>query len=46
MEWTEVVEAYKKGDADFHDIVADMAEIPRSTGQDYKPWSVLWYGKK
>jgi DNA polymerase I-like protein with 3'-5' exonuclease and polymerase domains len=25
----EVVEAYKKGDADFHDIVADMAEIPR-----------------
>jgi DNA polymerase I-like protein with 3'-5' exonuclease and polymerase domains len=26
----EVVEAYKKGDADFHDIVADMAEIPRS----------------
>jgi len=26
----EVLEAYKKGDADFHDIVADMAEIPRS----------------
>jgi len=25
----EVVEAYKKGDADFHDIVADMAQIPR-----------------
>jgi len=25
----EVLEAYKKGDADFHDIVADMAEIPR-----------------
>ena len=23
------MEAYKKGDADFHDIVADMAEIPR-----------------
>jgi len=26
----EVLEAYKEGDADFHDIVADMAEIPRS----------------
>ena len=26
----EVMEAYKKGDADFHTIVADMAEIPRS----------------
>ena len=26
----EVVEAYHEGDADFHDIVADMAEIPRS----------------
>jgi DNA polymerase I-like protein with 3'-5' exonuclease and polymerase domains len=26
----EVLEAYKKGDADFHTIVADMAEIPRS----------------
>ena len=25
----EVLEAYKKGDADFHSIVADMAEIPR-----------------
>jgi DNA polymerase I-like protein with 3'-5' exonuclease and polymerase domains len=25
-----VLEAYKEGDADFHDIVADMAEIPRS----------------
>ncbi len=25
----EVLEAYKKGNADFHDIVADMAEIPR-----------------
>jgi len=26
----EVLEAYKTGDADFHTIVADMAEIPRS----------------
>ncbi len=26
----EVLEAYKVGDADFHTIVADMAEIPRS----------------
>ena len=26
----EVLEAYREGDADFHDIVADMAEIPRS----------------
>jgi len=26
----EVLEAYRAGDADFHDIVADMAEIPRS----------------
>jgi len=26
----EVMEAYKEGDADFHTIVADMAEIPRS----------------
>jgi DNA polymerase I-like protein with 3'-5' exonuclease and polymerase domains len=26
----EVLEAYQKGNADFHDIVADMAEIPRS----------------
>jgi DNA polymerase I-like protein with 3'-5' exonuclease and polymerase domains len=26
----EVLEAYKEGDADFHTIVADMAEIPRS----------------
>ena len=26
----EVVEAYREGDADFHTIVADMAEIPRS----------------
>jgi len=26
----EVLEAYKEGDADFHAIVADMAEIPRS----------------
>ena len=26
----EVLEAYNKGDADFHTIVADMAEIPRS----------------
>ena len=26
----EVLEAYKKGDADFHTIVADMAEIPRT----------------
>jgi len=26
---TEVLEAYKAGDADFHSIVADMAEIPR-----------------
>jgi len=25
----EVLEAYREGDADFHDIVADMAEIPR-----------------
>ena len=25
----EVLEAYQKGDADFHTIVADMAEIPR-----------------
>jgi DNA polymerase I-like protein with 3'-5' exonuclease and polymerase domains len=25
----EVLEAYQKGNADFHDIVADMAEIPR-----------------
>ena len=25
----EVLEAYRKGDADFHTIVADMAEIPR-----------------
>jgi len=25
----EVLEAYKKGDADFHSIVAEMAEIPR-----------------
>ena len=25
----EVLEAYKKGDADFHSIVADMAQIPR-----------------
>ena len=27
---SEVSEAYKEGNADFHDIVADMAEIPRS----------------
>ena len=26
---TEVLEAYKSGDADFHSIVADMADIPR-----------------
>jgi DNA polymerase I-like protein with 3'-5' exonuclease and polymerase domains len=26
----EVLEAYKEGDADFHQIVANMAEIPRS----------------
>jgi len=26
----EVLEAYREGDADFHDIVAEMAEIPRS----------------
>jgi DNA polymerase-1 len=26
----EVLEAYKIGDADFHTIVADMAEIPRT----------------
>ena len=26
----EVVDAYKEGDADFHSIVADMAEIPRT----------------
>jgi len=26
----EVLEAYREGNADFHDIVADMAEIPRS----------------
>jgi len=26
----EVLEAYREGDADFHDIVADMAEIPRT----------------
>ena len=26
---TEVLEAYKAGDADFHSIVADMADIPR-----------------
>jgi DNA polymerase I-like protein with 3'-5' exonuclease and polymerase domains len=26
----DVLEAYNKGDADFHTIVADMAEIPRS----------------
>ena len=26
----DVLEAYREGDADFHDIVADMAEIPRS----------------
>jgi len=26
----EVLEAYKEGNADFHDIVADMAQIPRS----------------
>jgi DNA polymerase I-like protein with 3'-5' exonuclease and polymerase domains len=26
----EVLNAYHEGDADFHDIVADMAEIPRS----------------
>jgi DNA polymerase-1 len=26
----DVLEAYKEGNADFHDIVADMAEIPRS----------------
>ena len=26
----EVLEAYKKGDADFHSIVSDMADIPRT----------------
>ena len=26
----EVLEAYRDGDADFHNIVADMAEIPRT----------------
>ena len=26
----DVLEAYREGDADFHTIVADMAEIPRS----------------
>jgi len=26
----EVLDAYREGDADFHDIVADMAQIPRS----------------
>jgi len=26
----DVLDAYRDGDADFHDIVADMAEIPRS----------------
>ena len=26
----EVLKTYREGDADFHDIVADMAEIPRS----------------
>ena len=26
----EVLDAYNQGDADFHTIVADMAEIPRS----------------
>ena len=26
----EVLDAYNEGEADFHDIVADMADIPRS----------------
>ena len=26
----DVVDAYKEGDADFHKIVADMANIPRT----------------
>ena len=38
----EVLDAYNQGDADFHTIVADMAEIPRSTGQDYNLG--LFYG--
>ena len=40
MEWTKYWKAYREGDADFHTIVADMAEIPRSQAKDYKPWSV------
>ena len=29
MEWTKVLDAYQDGNADFHQIVAEMAEIPR-----------------
>ena len=40
----DVLDAYNEGDADFHKIVAEMAEIPREQAKDNKSWFVLWYG--
>jgi len=42
MEVGDVLDAYRDGDADFHTIVADMAEIPRSQAKTNKSWPVLW----
>ena len=42
----EVLEAYREGDADFHNIVADMAEIPRSQAKTINLGLFYGMGKK
>ena len=42
----EVLEAYKLGDADFHTIVADMAEIPRGQAKTINLGLFYGMGKK
>ena len=40
----DVLDAYNEGEADFHNIVADMADIPRSQAKTINLDSFLWYG--
>ena len=42
----DVLDAYKAGDADFHTIVAEMADIPRVQAKTINLGFILWNGKK
>ena len=40
----DVLDAYQDGDVDFHQNRCRYGRHTKRTGQDNKPWSVLWYG--